>query len=134
MFVRSGEAGRLRPHVVIAHSDATYVSNVERAFRRHGWAVAPVADGPLARQLAARLPANLVILEAGLPHESGWLTCAKLSISSARCPVVLVTGAEDSRDEEFADFAGAARLVTREAGTAPLLEEAGIAGPVKQAV
>lgn len=134
MFARSGEAGRRRPHVVIAHSDPAYVGSVERVFRQHGWAVASAADGPQARRLAELLPATLVVLEAGLPRESGWLTCAKLSIGSARCSVVLVTGAEAPRDEEFADFAGAVRLVTREEGTGPLLEAAGLAVPVKQAV
>src|SRR6476646_3435582 len=69
------EAGRRRPHVVLAHSDAAYAAGVARAFRRHGWVVAPAASGPEARRLASALAADLVVLEADLPAESGWLTC-----------------------------------------------------------
>src|SRR5438105_4588525 len=110
MFARSGEAGRRRPHVVIAHSDAAYTTGVTRAFRRYGWVVAPAADGPSARRLAASLSADLVVLQADLPEESGWLTCAKMNLGRERPPVVLVTD-ETAPGDEFAGFAGAARLV-----------------------
>jgi DNA-binding response OmpR family regulator len=134
MFARSKEAGRRRPHVVIAHRDPAYSTGVARAFRRHGWGVAHAADGPEARRLAASLAAELVVLQADLPAESGWLTCAKLSAERARAPVVLVAVAPVGRDEQFAEFAGAARLVTREQGPAPLLEEAGLALPMAKVV
>jgi len=133
MFVRSGEAGPRRPHVVIAHSDANYTSGVARTFRRYGWMVARAADGPSARRLAASLSADLVVLQANLPEESGWLTCAKMSLDSARPAIVLVADEADC-EGAFADFAGASRLVTRDQGCEPLLEEAGIAMPVSQVV
>jgi DNA-binding response OmpR family regulator len=118
---------------VIAHSDAGYTAGVERAFRRHGWVVAPAADGPEARRLASSLAADLVVLQADLPEESGWLTCAKLNVG-ARQPVVLVTADEGDCDAAFAEVAGAARVVTAEQGPAPLLEEAGLGVPVSQVV
>jgi DNA-binding NtrC family response regulator len=131
MFTRSGEAGARRRHVVIAHSDPNYTSGVSRAFRRHGWAVATVADGPSARCLARSLSADLVVLQTELPVESGWLTCAKMHLAGEATPVVLVG---DEPDPQFADFAGAARLVTPEQGCNPLLEEAGLVRPVSQVV
>jgi DNA-binding response OmpR family regulator len=134
MSARSGEAGRQRPHVVIAHSDTAYVLGAARAFRRHGWDVALAAVGQEARRLAAQLSARLVVLETSLPDETGWLTCAKLTVGDDAPSVVLVADEDEDRDEEFADFAGAARLVTRDEGTEPLLEEAGILRPVKQVV
>jgi DNA-binding response OmpR family regulator len=134
MFARSGEAGRQRPQVVIAHSDTAYVLGVARAFRRHGWDTAIAAVGQEARRLAALHSARLVVLETDLPDESGWLTCAKLNVGNAGPAVVLVTEEAAECDADFADFAGAARLVTRDEGFEPLLEEAGLARPVKQVV
>jgi DNA-binding response OmpR family regulator len=127
MFGRTGKAGRRRPQLVIAHSDPGYVVRVARAFRRHGWVAAVAADGPEARQLAHQLDANLLVLEADLPGESGWLSCAKINLGGRRPPVVLVVGQKSARAERFAEVAGAARLVTAAEGAEPLLEEAGIA-------
>jgi DNA-binding response OmpR family regulator len=134
MFARSQEAGRRRPHVVIAHSDPAYAAGAARAFRRYGWEVVPAADGPEARALAASPAARLVVLEAGLPEESGWLTCAKINALGARPPVVLVADEWAAADDAFAEFIGAARLVTRGQGYEPLLEEAGLTIPVSQVV
>ncbi len=134
MFARSGEAGRQRPQIVIAHSDTAYVLSMARAFRRHGWGVALAAVGQEARRLAELLSASLVVLETDLPGESGGLTCAKLQVGNGSQPVVLVAGCEEERDTDFAEFAGACRIVTRDEGLDPLLEEAGILRPVKQVV
>jgi two-component system, OmpR family, response regulator ResD len=133
MFARTKEAGRHRPLVIVAHSDPEYAAGVTRAFRRYGWVVETAADGPEARRLASSPTACLVVLEADLPEESGWLTCAKLNAAGTRSVVVLVSG-EGAGDEAFAEFAGAARLVTREQGCEPLLEEAGLTAPVSQVV
>ena len=129
MLARTGEAGRYRPHVVIAHTDTAYVLGVARAFRRHGWEVAIAAVGQEVRRLAALLPARLVVLETRLPDESGWLTCAKLTVGGGRERVILVADNEDDRDDQFAEFAGATRIVTRDEGLDPLLEEVGIVAP-----
>jgi DNA-binding response OmpR family regulator len=127
MLVRTGEATPRRPQAVIAHSDPAYVAGVARAFRRYGWAVAVAADGAEVRRLTAALSADLVVLAADLPGESGWLTCAKLSLGRPRPPVVLIAAEENGRDAELAAFAGAARLVRRDEGADALLEEAGVA-------
>jgi len=37
--------------------------------------------------------------------------------------LILVADDEDDRDDQFAEFAGAARIVTRDEGLEPLLEE-----------
>src|SRR5579872_4776337 len=123
MFARSKEAGRNRPHAIIAHTDPTYVAAAARAFRRFGWGVVHAADGPEARRLAAAPLARLVVLATEQPGESGWLTCAKLA-TGLRPPVVLVGDEPRPDDEAFAEFVGAVRLVTLAQGTEPLLEEA----------
>ena len=40
MLLRSDETRRLRPQLVIAHSEPDYVAAVERLFRQNGWSVA----------------------------------------------------------------------------------------------
>jgi len=134
MFARSPEAGRRRPCLVIAHSDPAYVVVVARAFRRQGWIPLLAADGPEARRLVANCPGSLVVLEADLPGESGWLTCAKLTMGNPRHRVVLVAANPTERDEDFAEFSGATSMVTLDQGPEPLLEVAGIGLPMTQAV
>jgi DNA-binding response OmpR family regulator len=125
MYARAEEAGR-RPHVVIAHTDAAYVLGAVRAFRRNGWHFSLAATGPEARRLASSFDADLVVLQADLPGESGWLTCAKIHFGDPRCHVILVSD-DDEGDEGFAEFAGAARLVTRAQGAEALLDEVPLA-------
>jgi DNA-binding response OmpR family regulator len=134
MSARFPEAGRRRPCVVIAHSDPAYAVGVARAFRRHGWVPLLTADGPQARRLAANCPGCLVVLEVDLPGESGWLTCAKLNLANSGYCVVLVAADQDERDDVFAEFSGATRMVTQEQGPEPILEVAGLGLPVTQAV
>jgi DNA-binding response OmpR family regulator len=133
MFARSGEAGRRRPRIIIAHSNPAFTSAVERAFRRHGWVVAQAADGAEARRLT-EVPADLIVLDTELAEESGWLTCAKLTLRRTREAVVLVADELSEGDADFAAFSGAVRLMSRAEGVAPLLEEAGLSVPVKQVV
>src|SRR5438874_1481304 len=103
MFARFGEAGHSRPSVVIAHSQSIYIHEVERAFRRHGWGIVRAADGPHARRLFAVLQPSLVILEAEFPGESGWLTCAKLSMEDPDARTILVGEEPTEFERDFAD-------------------------------
>jgi DNA-binding response OmpR family regulator len=129
MFARLEEAGPRRPHVIIAHSDPSYAMGAVRAFRRNGWGFTLAASGPEARRLATVFAPDLVVLEAELPGESGWLTCAKLNVGEERQPVILVTEANTTYGEEFAEFIGALRLVSRAQGPEALLEESRLAVP-----
>jgi hypothetical protein len=124
MFVRTEEAGRYRPHLVIAHSEPDYVASAERLFRQHGWAVLAAETGPQARRLARAVSAALVVLEADLPAESGWLTCAKLVQEVPGSKVVLVGRDRDGYREDLAAFVGASALVGAHEGAAALMQEA----------
>ncbi|MFI5381939.1 MAG: response regulator [Tepidisphaerales bacterium] len=134
MFARSPEAGRYRPHVIIAHSSPAYAHAVARAFRRQGWIALQAADGPDARLAATNCPGSLIVLDVDLPGESGWLTCAKLHMDNPDHRVVLVAAHQSERNDDFAEFSGATRMVTEEQGPDPVLEAAGIGLPATQAV
>ena len=134
MFARSPEAGRYRPHVIIAHSSPAYAHAVARAFRRRGWISLRAADGPDARRAATTCPGSLIVLEVDAPGESGWLTCAKVQMDNPGHRVVLVAADQSDRNDDFAEFSGATRLVTEEQGPDPVLEAAGFRLPATQPV
>jgi DNA-binding response OmpR family regulator len=116
-----------RPSLLVAHADPVYASGAARAFQRLGWDTYTARTGPEVRRLARMLGADLVVLDAELPEESGWLTCAKLVQELPRVKVVLVADHPDAAQEQFADFVGASALVGRAGGFAALLAE--VEGP-----
>jgi DNA-binding response OmpR family regulator len=110
-----------RPCLILAHADAAYCVQITRTFRRHGWDVYPAQTGPQVRRLARMMQPELVVLQADLPGESGWLTCDKLTGEFPTVKVVLVAADTTPRRADFADFVGAEALVSRRDGAAALL-------------
>jgi DNA-binding response OmpR family regulator len=119
---RAGEDG-CSPHLIIAHSDPSYVAQVSRCFRQLGWRVHSAESGPAARRAARTLAPAGVVLAIDLPNESGWLTCAKLTAEQPGLKVLLVTTTPTSEYYRFADFVGAAALVCKSNGMQVLLDE-----------
>lgn len=111
------------PCLILAHANPDYRSVLARAFRRLGWDVYLAQSGPEARRLARMLEADVVVLHAELPDESGWLTCDKLTREQPLTRVVLVSDNLSRRNRELADFVGASVLLHPAEGMAPLIEE-----------
>jgi DNA-binding response OmpR family regulator len=80
-----------RPRLLLAYADASYASQCGRYFRRLGWEVQMVAGGAEARFLAAEYQPDVVVLDAELLDESGWLTSAKISTDNPELRIILVT-------------------------------------------
>ncbi len=110
-----------RPCLILAHADPSYAAQVMRTFRRQGWDVYAAHNGPEVRRLARMLQPQLVVMQADLPEESGWLTCDKLTRELPSVRVVLVAADPAPRHAEFAAFVGACALVDRKDGMAALL-------------
>jgi DNA-binding response OmpR family regulator len=106
------------PCLVLACFDA----GAARAFRRRCWDVYTARTGPEARRLARMMEADLVVLDAELPEESGWLTCEKLTHEVPGIRVILVDAEPDPQRAELAEFVGAAALVGRADGLQELLD------------
>jgi len=116
--------------LILAHPDTEYETAIARAFRRMGWDVYSAHSGPEARRLARRLDADVVVLDADLPEESGWLTCDKLTREQPLAKVILVSDNLSPRNQELAAFVGASALVSYGDGPAALAEEiCGVAMP-----
>jgi DNA-binding response OmpR family regulator len=114
-----------RPCMVLASGDPVCTADLCRRFRRQGWDVYPTHGGPEARRLARMLDADLVILDADLPGESGFLTCAKLIRERTSGQVVLVCEDDSPHNRALAVFVGAVDLVRPRDCLPALLKSAG---------
>jgi DNA-binding NtrC family response regulator len=110
-------------HIVIAHSDAEYVTDVQEALQLRGGAVHVARSGEQARLLAHRYRAVLVVLDSQMPLESGWLTADKLARDNPRARVVVVTPELTVKDRIFASFVQATAVVDQIEGPAAILEK-----------
>jgi CheY-like chemotaxis protein len=111
------------PCLILAHPGGMYGTIIARSFRRLGWDVYAARSGPEVRRLVRLLEADVVVMDADLPEESGWLTCDKLTCERPLIKVVLVSDNLSPRNRALADFVGANALVRRADGLAPLVEE-----------
>jgi DNA-binding response OmpR family regulator len=111
-----------RPRLVLAYADSVHAAQCARHCRRQGWEVHQTRCGQEARRLAAALEPKLVMLDAELPGESGWLTAAKLLLERPHQKILLVGPDRNAAREQFACFLGASGFVARE-DTAAALEE-----------
>jgi DNA-binding response OmpR family regulator len=111
----------MRPRLVVAHSDDTYVAQVCQSFRLRGWDVYPAPSGPEARWFARDFGARALLLEADLPGESGWLTAAKASRELPQLKIFLTSLNPSGERRRFAAFVGA--ILIRPADGVPALVE-----------
>ena len=123
MLVAHERSAGYRPCLVLADADPAYAAATSRSFRRLGWDVYEARSGPEARRLARMLEADLVLLDARLPEETGWLTCAKLVRERPGTKVILVDHDADAHGLRLAHFVGARALVRRGAGMEALLPQ-----------
>jgi DNA-binding response OmpR family regulator len=112
-----------RPRLVLAYADSAYASLCARHFRRLGWEVHLASSGPDARRLVACSEPHVVVLDTQLPEESGWLTCAKLTVGAAPLRVIMVASELTENNLQKARDAGAAAIVAKTNGVETLASE-----------
>ena len=109
-----------RPRLLLAYADPAYASECGRYFRRLGWEVQMVASGCEARQLAGDYRPDVVVLDAELADESGWLTSAKISDENPDLRIVLVADEWNDHTQDRLDMVGADHSVCRRDGAEAL--------------
>jgi DNA-binding response OmpR family regulator len=109
--------------MVLAYVDSARSALTSRHFRRLGWEVHQAPTGPEVRRLVGALRPQVIILDADLRGESGWLTCAKLTLGGPAPRILLVAEGVTPREEEFAQVVGAAAVVSARAGLPALIAE-----------
>jgi DNA-binding NarL/FixJ family response regulator len=123
MIARTEKELGFRPRLLLAYADTARAALSARHFRRMGWEVHQTFSGPEARRLVCALRPQVVVLETELRDESGWLTCAKLTLAKAPYRVVLVAPEVTPAALQFAELVGATALVSHSAGLPVLAEE-----------
>lgn len=111
------------PCLILAHANAAYAVLIAHGFRGLGWDVYLARDGPEARRLARIRKPEVVILEAELPAETGWLTCDKLTREQPLARVILVSDNLSPRNQDLATFDGSDALIDCTGGMASLIDE-----------
>jgi CheY-like chemotaxis protein len=109
--------------MVLAYADSARAALNSRQFRRLGWEVHQACSGPDARRLVSALHPQVVLVDADLRDESGWLTCAKLTLRGTSPRVVLLAAEVTPYEQEFGRTVGAAAVVPVAAGLPDLIEE-----------
>lgn len=109
-----------RPRLLLAYADAAYASECGRYFRRLGWEVQMVGSGTDARAYADEYRPDVVVLDAELLDESGWLTSAKISTANPEMHIVLVAHDWTAAMQQRAQMVGAEECVSRQGGAAGL--------------
>ncbi len=109
-----------RPRLLLAYSDPAYASECGRFFRRLGWEVQMVASGVEARELAGDYHPDVVVLDAELLDESGWLTSAKISTANPELRIILVEDQPAESTQQRLQSVGATRSVCRKDGAEAL--------------
>ncbi len=105
-----------RPRMLLAYADAGYASECGRYFRRLGWEVQMVGSGIEARTFADEYRPDVVVLDAELLDESGWLTSAKISNANPETHIILVADDWTPSIQDCARMVGAEECVSRRDG------------------
>jgi DNA-binding response OmpR family regulator len=109
-----------RPRLLLAYADAAYASECGRYFRRLGWEVEMVASGAEARGVVSEYRPHVVVLDAELLDESGWLTSAKISSENRDLRIILVAENAAGNIQERVQMVGADQAVCRHDGAEAL--------------
>jgi len=114
---------RFRDRVVVALSDTVFAAWIARRLRRLGWGVHQARSATEVHRLTKEFSPQVVVLETQLPDESGWLTCEKILRDDSTVKVVLVASQWERSGQDFAEFVGAAALISQEDGVQALIDQ-----------
>lgn len=114
--------GNMRPRLLLAYADSAYASRCVRYFRRLGWEVRMAASGNDARKQIAEFHPTFFVIDADMPDESGWLTCAKILLDRPELNVAVQVRERDDEAVGFQRFLGLDRLIVREDGVEGLAD------------
>ncbi|AKJ30936.1 response regulator [Caldimonas brevitalea] len=110
-----------RSSILVAHSDAGFIEQVSAVARDRGFEAVPVTELGQLKSLCERMLPTLVVLEAAMEDEQGWVTLGvlKQNVRTRSVPVHLVCA---PGDRERALSLGAASTLPATGLTPELLE------------
>ena len=104
----------LQKRLLIVDDDVTLGESLSEQFDLHGeFATHLVHSAGEGLQWLQQAPADLVILDVGLPDMDGREACRKLRAQGVKCPVIMLTGADTDADAILGLDSGANDYVTK---------------------
>lgn len=100
------------PHIAVLDDEVDITLLLANYLQGHGFRVTQIHDGAALRALMADDPADLVLLDLGLPGEDGF-SIARHMRENWRCGLVIVTGRGDPVDKVVGLEVGADDYVTK---------------------
>jgi len=100
------------PHIAVLDDEVDITLLLANYLQGHGYRVTQIHDGAALRSLMATDPADLVLLDLGLPGEDGF-SIARHMRENWRCGLVIVTGRGDPVDKVVGLEVGADDYVTK---------------------
>lgn len=97
--------------MIVALGETVYSTLPTRLLTRMGWEITSAKSGPETRRLLKHSSVTFVCLDTELVDESGWLTCAKLTMQYPDLPVVLLAPSVKTYEEHFAIIVGATMIL-----------------------
>lgn len=100
-------------HVILIEDDALIRRLLERRLHDAGWRVTALRDGRALQQVIASDPAQLIVLDLGLPHDDGLALLEQLRAQGLNTPVLVLTAYDLPHLHETVRGMGANDLVQK---------------------
>jgi CheY-like chemotaxis protein len=109
--------------VLVADNDVLIRGILRSALTGLGHSVSLAVNGAEAVAVAARQPADLVVLDLNMPHLNGLLACQQLRAlpGYADTPIVILTGLDEDTARAAAARVGASGFIAKPFQLAPLI-------------
>ena len=94
-------------HVLIVDDDPEIIDSIKYALKARGFRVSVAQNGTHGLAVAETQSPDLLILDMMMPKRSGFLVLESLiSNSESPVPVIMITGNEGQRHQEYAEMLG----------------------------
>lgn len=105
----------MRKRILVVDDSSTLRRMVELALTASGFDVTPCASGKEAVELARTTPPDVVITDLNMPDIDGLALTRKLrgALSTARCPILILTTENSAARKQEAKSAGASGWVLK---------------------
>jgi two-component system OmpR family response regulator len=97
----------MKKNVLVVDDDASVRKSLGKVLSGTGYSVLEAKDGPEAIKLFETRPIDLVLLDIGLPVESGWDVFERITSQAPILPIIIITGTANQRDTAIAAGVGA---------------------------
>ena len=97
-----------RPHVLLVDDDVEIVDSMKYALESNGYRVSVAGDGNQGLAMAEKHRPDLLILDMMMPKRSGFLVLEQLRRDAEAPPVIMITGNECVRHQQYAELLGVA--------------------------